>query len=93
MKYSVYPIVDINDLARALKLHYEIDMDGYELSTFLFGDDYTNDCYKSFYYDEMEVYEGKSWQNEERIRIKNCLCSILQDTIPGYKSVLIDVSW
>ena len=93
MKYYMYPVVSADDLARELKFHYDIDMDGCELSTFLFGDDYINDCYKNFYYGEMEEFTGKSWQNEERIRIKNCLRSILQDTIPECKMVLIDISW
>lgn len=93
MKYNLYPVISVDDLADEVSRHYDINMDGADLSSFLFGDDYQNDCYKSFYYGEMEVYEGKSWQSEERIRIKNCLRSILQDTIPECKMALIDVSW
>ena len=93
MNYSIYPVVDIDSLANELRFQFGIDMDGAELAEFLFGDDYQNDCYKSFYYDNMEIYEGKSWQNEEHIRIKNCIRSILQDTIPDYVAVLVDVSW
>ena len=93
MKYFMYPVVSADDLARELKFHYDIDMDGCELSTFLYGDGYVNDCYKSFYYGEMEEFTGKSWQNEESIRVMNCIKSILQDIISDYDTVLIDVGW
>lgn len=93
MKYEVCPVIDIDDLANALNRQYAIDMDGADLTEFLFGDDFQNDCYKSFYYGEMEVYRGDPWQSEERIRINNCLRSILQGILPEYKMALIDVSW
>lgn len=94
MDYAIYPVIDINDLADELHLQFGIDMDGAELSNFLFNEEYMNDCYKYYYYDEELVYEGKFWQNEENIRIRNCINSILQDTMPpDYVAVLVDVSW
>ena len=52
-----------------------------------------NDCYKSYYFEDDEEYTGKSWQNEERIRVRNLVNAYLRDILPGHESVLIDVSW
>lgn len=93
MEYTIYPVVKIDDLAVELRLQYGIDMDGCDLASFLFADDYQNDCYKSYYYGGKLIYEGESWQDEDYIRICNCINSILQDIIPDYVTVLIDVSW
>ena len=92
MKYEMMPVISINDLEAALLAQYDIDWTG-ELASFLFDDSYINDSYKSYWFAEMDEYTGKSWQNEEFIRIGNCIKSILQDALPGYERCLIDVSW
>ncbi len=94
MKYEMCPVVSIYALEEALTAQYGAnEVFCGELTPFLFGDDFMNDSYKSFYIDELEVYEGKSWQDEEEIRIINCVKTFLQDTFPGHDRILIDVSW
>ena len=92
MKYEMCPIVSVYDLERALNLQYGEDFCN-ELSFMLFGDDYYNDSYKSYNFEELEVYEGKIWQDEENIRFENCVKTFLQDAFPGHTRVLINVSW
>jgi hypothetical protein len=41
----------------------------------------------------MEEYEGHEWQDEEQIRYENMVKAYLQDILPDYQAVLIDVSW
>lgn len=92
MKYEMMPVISIDDLEAALLAQYGIDWTG-ELASFLFGDSYINDSYKRYWFDEMEEFTGKPWQDEESIRIENCVKSILQDVLPEHKHCLIDVSW
>ena len=92
MKIEMMPVISIYDLEAALLAQYDIDWTG-ELASFLFGDSYVNDSYKSFWFAEMDEYTGKPWQDEESIRVENCVKSILQDALPGYDRCLIDVSW
>lgn len=92
MKYEMMPVISIYDLEDALLAQYDIDWTG-ELASFLFGDSFINDSYKSYWFAEMDEYTGKPWQNEEYIRVENCVKSILQDVLPGHKRCLIDVSW
>ena len=93
MKYEMCPVVSVYELERALILQYGANEAFDELASFLFNDDYANDSYKSFYFDELDVYEGHPWQDEEEIRITNCVKTFLQDTFPGHDRILIDVSW
>ena len=86
MRYSMYPVVTAENLARELKFHYDIDMDSDELMEFLFGDDYYGDC-RSYFFNEEVVYQG--YGDEESCRIQNCINSILQDNIPNYDVVMI----
>ena len=85
MKYSMYPVVDANDLARELRLHYDIDMYGDEIMELLFGMIYYRDCRRYFFNEEVE------YGDEESFRIQNCINSILQDNIPGYDVVMISL--
>lgn len=94
MTYKLVPTIDILDLENEVRLQFgDIIPKFAYLADYLFGDDYNNDSYKIFYFREMEEFTGESWQNEKHIHIKNCVKSILQDLLPGYGSVLIDVSW
>lgn len=92
MTYELRPVINISELENEMFLQYGIDCRG-ELANFLFDDNYINDCYMSFHFGTLEVFEGKSWQNEEQIRMTNCVKTILQDSLTGYNSCLIDVSW
>lgn len=93
MKYEMCPVVSVYDLERALTLQYGANDAFDNLASFLFGDDYANDSYKSFYFDELDIYEGYTWQDEEYIRIVNCVKTFLQDAFPGHDKILIDISW
>lgn len=95
MKYEMMPVVDVYELEDVLKAQYGPDIMGDNdfLANLMFYDNYCNDCYKSYYFKCDEIYEGKSWQNEEHIRILNCLNSILRDTFPNHERVIVDVSW
>ena len=95
MKYDMMPVIEAGNLQDALELQFgpEVMGDNDILARILFSESYGNDCYKSYYFRDMEVYEGKSWQDEEHIRIRNCVNSILQDLFPDHERVLIDVSW
>lgn len=92
MNIKMKPTINISALEDELKLQFDIDVEG-ELATLLFYDDYMNDCYKSYYFEDDYEYTGQPWENEERIRVANCLNAILRDLLPGEKRILIDVSW
>ena len=90
MTYSIVPVVDIDVLERAIDTQYDVDLDLREL---LYGEECINNCCKWFYYDELEIYEGKSWQDPDHIAQTNMVKTYLQDTIPGRSCVLLDISW
>ena len=91
---TLYPVVDIDALEKELKLQFnvKINVDD-DLRDILFYGDYMNDCYKSYYFADDEKYTGESWQNEEHIRIRNLVNTILRNTLPEHHTVLIDVMW
>ena len=90
--YEMRPVIEIYVLEDELKTRFGVDVEG-ELRNILFYEDYMNDCYKSYYFADDEEYTGKSWQNEERIRVRNLVNAYLRDILPGHERVLIDVSW
>lgn len=101
MKYEMRPVIDIWDLHDALEAQYGEEFteqyggNANYLCYFLFGDSYTNDCYKSHYL-EIEEFDPINcpWQNEQHIHIMNCINTLLLNTLPaGTERVLIDVSW
>lgn len=91
MKYNILPAIEIGALEEALTIQYGEGFN--DLRQFMFDDCYMNDVYCAFWFDDLEEYEGKYWQNEENIRKMNCIKTFLQDTFPNYTKVLIDVSW
>lgn len=90
--YEMYPVIDVTDLEDAIRIQFGVDIEG-EMRNILFYDDYMNDCYKSYCFADDEEYTGASWQDEERIRIRNLVNAYLRDILPNYKRVLIDVTW
>ena len=90
--YEMRPVIEIGVLEDEIKAQFDVDVEG-ELRNILFYEDYMNDCYKSYYFADDEEYTGKSWQNEERIRVRNLVNAYLRDILPGHERVLIDVSW
>lgn len=95
MKYEMMPVVDAGDLQDALELQFGPAIMGNEdvMAQVLFDDEYSNYSYKRYNFSKDEVYEGHSWQNEERIRICNCVNAMLRDMFPGHDTILVDVSW
>ena len=89
--HIMMPVVEVGELEDAVNRQFGCEID--DMRELLFGDNYSNDCYCGFYYDEMEVYEEYPWQDEEKISLRNLVRAYLQDTIPNYTRVLVDVSW
>ena len=90
--YTMYPVIEINVLENALKIQFDVDVEG-ELRNILFDDDYQNDCYKSYCFEGDEEFCDDDWEDEEYIRIRNLVNAYLRDILPDYTRVLIDVSW
>lgn len=92
MNYKLRPVIDIFDLQEAVNIQYG---ENFDLLRALFPET-GNDCYQSFWYgDDPAVYHGYPWENEENIRIHNCVCTYLQDALPEFKEdgILINISW
>lgn len=89
--HIMMPVVDVSELEDAVNAQFGCEIA--EMRNLLFSDDFNNDSYQSFWYGKMEVFEGRSWQNEEQIRLRNLVRAYLQDTIPDHDRVLVDVSW
>ena len=77
--YTMYPVVDIDELRKAVEIQYDIEI--YDIRNLLFGDDYHNDSYKNF--DLEDEYEGEA----ELVR------TYLKDILPDYSCVLLNVTW
>ena len=90
--YTMTPVIEVDDLADELLTQFNVDV-GEELRNILFNVDYVNDCFKSYYFADDEIYTGKVWQNEEEIRIRNLVNAYLRDILPEHERVLVDVSW
>lgn len=89
--HTMMPVVDANELERAVNAQFGCEI--HDISNLLFGDDFHNDSYQGFWYDELEVYHGDSWEDEEEIRLRNLVRTYLMDTIPEFSRVLVDTSW
>lgn len=89
------PVIDIIDLEQeVIARHPELenDIEHYEIREIMFGDDYNNDCYKSYFFGEDIEYKY-SWQNKEKVKIENIIRAYLREVLPDEKRVIIDVSW
>jgi hypothetical protein len=89
--HVMMPVVDVDELEDAVNAKFGCEI--VEMRNLLFSDDFNNDSYQSFWYGKVEVFEGRSWQNEEQIRLRNLVRAYLQDTIPDHDQVLVNVSW
>ena len=90
MKYKNEIAVNIYDLQEALVLQYREDFADLELRNIMFGDFYSNDCYKKFYFDEDILYSPEEYDDG------SILCSIitfLKDIFPDQKYILVDITW
>ena len=91
MEIKMLPVISCYELEEAVNRQFDCGIE--EISVLLFGTDFNNNCYKSFYFGQMEEYCGRYWENEEEIRLRNLVRAYLQDTVPNFDHVLIDVSW
>lgn len=83
MKYTFAPVIDIRELEKALESQYDIDTD--DLRNILFGDDYSNDCFKKYYF-------SSEWESYYDHPIEICAKTFLRDVFPDNDYVLISVS-
>ena len=90
--YTIYPVIYIDDLEKAVNAQYDTDLDLRDL-LFVDGSEYVNGCCKRFYYEELETYAGFPWQDEQHITEVNLIKSYLQDILPDYSCVLLEISW
>ncbi len=90
--YTMYPVIEVGVLEEEIKTQFDVDVEG-ELSNILFGDNYQNDCYKSYYFEDDEEFHGYAWEDEEHIRIRNLVNAYLRDILPDYTHILVDVTW
>lgn len=94
MKYTLLPMIEIDELESALEIQYgedfiaEIQSEFGSLRQLLFDDRYMNDvCLK---YSFGTFSKGETIQD----RLENCVKAFLMDATPDdYVSVIIDVSW
>lgn len=89
--YTMRPVIDVDELEDAVNQRFGCEIA--ELANLLFGDEYYNDSYKCLYYDRLEVYRGRAWENEEKIRLRNLVYTYLKEILPDYDSVLVNLSW
>lgn len=89
--YTMYPVIEIGVLEDELLTQFGVACGN--LASILFGDNYQNDCYKSYCFKDDEEFHGYAWEDEEGIRIRNLVNAYLRDILPDYERVLIDVTW
>ena len=90
--YTLYPVVDADELEHEVNLQFDCDITN--IRNLLFGDSYSNDSYMLFdYFDQEEYFDWMGPADEEAIRLRNLVRAYLQDTIPDYEMVLVNVSW
>ncbi len=88
---TMMPIVDSYELQNAVNLQFGCDIK--DIDELLFGECRPNDSYASFSFDCLEVYAYPRWQDEEEIRLRNLVRTYLQDILPDYSRVLININW
>lgn len=94
LQVKFYPIVDVDDLEDILLECHPGLRDKFDfLASVLFGEDYYNDSYKSYYFRGDNSFKNYSWQNEEHCEILTYVDELLKTQFPTYDTVLINVSW
>lgn len=94
LQVKFYPIVDVDDLEDILLECHPSLRDKFDfLASVIFGEDYYNDSYKSYYFRGDDSFKNYSWQNEEHCEVLTCVNELLKAQFPAYDTVLINVSW
>lgn len=92
LNWYMAPVFWVDDLADVMReLHPEEDWD--DLRQAMFGDQYMNDVYVSFYFADPWEYHDGEWENEEYCRMKNMVREYLMKMFPGHERVIVDVMW
>ena len=81
MKHKLMPVVTISALICELKLQYDIDTDYYALVEAMWWDTPKWGSFQDFLF-----------ADGAEDPLVNSVCSILQDSFPGYDSILIQVT-
>lgn len=102
MRYKIVPCLRVGDLEKALEAQYgpefiqEIHDRHNDICQLMFGECFMNDVCCKYYIDKLEDYKGHSWQDEDHIRLENCIKTFLRNTFHSsdYSSdyVIIDVT-
>ena len=93
MKYKMMPVVEANEIEKAVELQYGVNI---ELAPLMWPEDFQNDCYKSLCFDDDMVAdcEEDEYDNEQSRREHLMIYSILRDIFPeNIRTILVDVSW
>ena len=93
MRYEICPIVYCGDIE--IEIADKLNEWNHDfVAPILFGEEYSNDSYKSFHIKEDEVYRGYQWEDKELIEQRNYIRKFLRDNLPkNTDKVLVDVSW
>lgn len=90
--HAMYPVVDADELE--LEVNQQFGCNITNIRNLLFYDQYYNDSYMLFdYFDQEEYFDWMDPAEEETIRLRNLVRAYLQDTIPDYEMVLVNVTW
>ena len=93
MKYEMMPVINANEIERAMELQYGVVI---ELAPLMWPEEFQNDCYKSLCFDDDMVaeWEEDTYYDEKTRREHLLVYSILRDVFPeNIRTVLVDVSW
>ena len=93
MKYKTIPVVEANEIEKAVKLQYGVNI---TLASLMWPEDFQNDCYKSLRFDDDIVaeWEEDEYYDEQHRREHLMVYSILRDVFPeNIRTILVDVSW
>ena len=93
MKYKTMPVIEANEIEKAVKLQYGVNI---ELAPLMWPEDFQNDCYKSLCFDDdmAAEWEEDEYYDEQSRREHLMVYSILRDVFPeNIRTILVDVSW
>ena len=92
MKHKIIPVIDIDDLKKAIDIQFgEEVLRNYSLHRLLFDNQFMNDCCIFYYFGD--IFDDDEFDDENTTAIMNLINQFLRDEFPGQDKILIDVSW